>query len=142
MQPGQLASIIPGQVITPDAVLDPMSMAAHAFCNVVRDLVFRSPVYHTESDRHAALDAVDAFERRMVPSQDRQHVLSEDDPAPREDVSQRVPPRVGAMPVPVGPAIDYAALAKALVAAQQAAQENAQANPPAPVQPVQPPFGG
>src|SRR5713101_2956653 len=119
MQPGSaLTRTIPGEVITPDAVLDPASVPAHAFFNVMRDLVHRA-VYHTELEKNAALDVVDTFERRFIPVQDRKYVVLETDMAGREDVSQRVPPRGGHAPLPSNvPVIDYARLAAAIVAAQ------------------------
>jgi len=144
--PAYNAPVIPGQVITPAAVLDPVSMPAHAFCNVIRDLISKVPaVYASETAKHAAMDAVDAFEKRLVPLQDRIYVVSEADPAGREDVTKRIAPQTGYAPVPVGPQIDYAQLAQAILAAQRAAMEEMQPAPspdpsPAPVQPVRPPF--
>lgn len=122
---------IPGEVVTPDAVLDPKSVPAHNFFNVLRDLVHRT-TYHDEGQKHAALDALDAFEQRFVPVQDRKYVVLDTDYAGREDVSKRIPPQVGTTPVPVaGPAIDYNRLAAAIVAMQQqAAAESATPNVP------------
>jgi hypothetical protein len=121
---------IPGEIVTPDAVLDPKSIPAHDFFNVMRDIVHRT-TYHHESEKNAALDAVDAFESRFVPVQDRKYVQLETDYAGREDVSQRTPPQVGTLPVPAGPAIDYNRLAAAIVAMQQQANaENAKDVPP------------
>ena len=135
-QPGGYApaTVIQGEVITPSAVLDPKSMPAHNFAEVIRHLISRVPgVYKAEADMQTALDAVDAFERSFVPMQDRKHVVQETDMAGREDVSKRIPPRTGYAPVPAaGPAIDYNALAKAILAAQQ--QMQAESQPPAPVQ--------
>lgn len=133
MQPGGYApAVIQGEVISPAAVLDPKSMPAHNFAEVLRHLITKVPgVYKVEADMLRALDAVDAFERSMVPQQDRRHVVQETDMAGREDVSKRVPPMVGTAPVPAaGPAIDYNALAKAIIAAQQQMQSESQ--PPAP----------
>jgi hypothetical protein len=122
---------IPGEIVTPDAVLDPKSVPAHNFFNVMRDLIGMTP-YHTEGQKNKALDAVDAFENRFVPVQDRQHVLTETDPAGREDVSLRPVPANSGFPAPVaGPAIDYNRLAAAIVAMQQQAAAEA-VNPPVP----------
>lgn len=113
---GALApTVIPGEVITPAAVVGPQAFPTHAFLNVVRDLI-HGHVYHNEEDLKAALETVNVYEKRLLQS-DHQHVLSEDDPAPHEDVTQRIPPRGAAPVVPAGPAIDYNKLAAALMAA-------------------------
>lgn len=113
---GALApTVIPGEVVTPAAVVGPQAFPTHNFLNVIRDLV-SGRVYHNEDDLKAALDTVNVYEKRLL-SSDHQHVLSEFDAAPHEDVSQRIPPR-GAPIVPAAaPAIDYNKLAAALMAA-------------------------
>lgn len=123
---------IPGEVVQPDAVLDPQSVPAHNFFNTIRDLVLRA-AYHTENEKHAALNAVDAFEHRFIPSQDRRHVVAETDHAGREDVSQRKPPGGAAVVVPPSaPQLDYGMLARAILQAQQEAEASKeQPEPPA-----------
>lgn len=125
--------IIPGEVvrisdaITATQVMDPISMAAHKFGNTLRHLILNTHgVFKTEGAMRDALDAITAFETHLIPPRDRNLVRSDTDMAPVEDVTKRVPPRGATPPQPPGPAIDYAALAQALIAAQEA-------NNPAPV---------
>lgn len=114
---GALApTVIPGEVVAPAAVIGPNAFPTHNYLNVVRDLV-SGRKYHNEDDVRTALAAVDEYEKRMLAA-DHRHVLSEDDAAPHEDVSQRIPPRGSAPVVPAtAPAIDYNKLAAALMAA-------------------------
>lgn len=137
VQPGGYAPVVQGELVTPAAVLDPKSMPVHNFAEVLRKVLTKLPgVFTHENELHAALNAVDAFERVFLPQQDRPHVAQETDMAAREDVTKRKPPITGAAPVPAaGPAIDYNALAKAILTAQQQMQQEnnpPQANPPAP----------
>lgn len=98
-------------------------LKAHAFFNVLRTLVRLTPVYHDEQALELAISAVDDFEKHIL-SGPHHAVVSETDTAPREDVSQRVPPRVGTAVVPAaGPGIDYNRLAAALFAMQQQRNE-------------------
>jgi hypothetical protein len=128
---GVVAPVVPGTIIQPDAVLDPVSVPAHAFFSMLRNVVKQLPgVFKNEADLHAALDAIDGYENRVVPYQDRQYTVTESDHAGREDVSQRIPPQVGGgIPAVAGPQIDYARLAQALITAQKEA-EAAAAVPP------------
>lgn len=126
-QPGAMSPYLQGDVITPDRVLDPQSVPAHNFFNTMRDLI-NKVVYHNESDLHAALDSVDAFEKRYIGG-DHAHVVQEGEAAGREDVTQRK----GHNSVPVMPSnvpqIDYGMLARAMIQAQRDAE--AEANTPA-----------
>lgn len=116
--------VIQGQVVQarqPDAVLDPISTAAHDFGNVAKALVTRSGAFHNESELQKAHSAIDSFVKFITPQKDRTHVITEDDQAPVEDVSRRIPPNsTGQAVVHAGPQIDYNKLAAALIAAQQA----------------------
>lgn len=113
----QYVPALQGEVLTPDAVVDPIAFPAHDFFNVIKDVIHRASVFHDEDDLKKAMNAVDVFEKRFLKN-DHQHVTSEDDRAPHEDVSQRIPPQTGAVTVPAGaPAIDYNKLAQALMAA-------------------------
>lgn len=125
---GALApTVIPGEVVTPAAVVGPLAFPAHAFLNTVRSVITRSGAFHGEDELRSALASVDSYEKAILKN-DHKHVLSEDDHAPFEDVSLRTPPRNGGVPVPTGaPAIDYNRLAAALMAAgfgQQAEEGN------------------
>lgn len=105
---------------------------AHKFFNVVRNLLHSSHAFHSESDLDEALNSVNAFERHFLAGPLSRQV-SEDDRAPKEDVTQRVPPPTGAVVVPpsAGPAIDYNKLAAAMFELQQQhQQQQQQAAPP------------
>lgn len=108
---------IPGEVVTPAAVVGPLAFPAHAFLNTLRSVISRSGAFHGEDELRSALSSVDNYEKAILKN-DHKHVLTEDDHAPYEDVSLRIPPRTGNAPVPIGaPAIDYNRLAAALMAA-------------------------
>lgn len=115
------------QPVDPTHVSAPHSFSAHDFFNVIRNLVQNGPAYVEETAKLDALNAITDYESHVVPKTDQNVVVAEDDAAPVEDVSQRTPFPVGAVPAaPAGPAIDYNQLARALVQAQ--AEQNA---PPA-----------
>lgn len=123
-----------GQVVTPSRITSADDNHAHRFFNVIRDLL-HGKAYHNEADVTDALDAVSKYEASVLNTQPR-HLVSEDDPAPREDVSQRTPPpgqNVQVVPA-AAPQLDYGKLAAAIVAhqqAQQAPQDEQAAEPPA-----------
>lgn len=115
---GALApTTIPGEVVTPAAVVGPLAFPAHDFLATVKTLIHRSGAFHNEDDLKDALASVDNYERAVLKS-DHQHVVSEGDAAPHEDVTMREAPRTGSVPVPSNaPQIDYSRLAQALMAA-------------------------
>ena len=128
---------IPGQVIATSpaiphtAIIDPISMATHRFCNLMRAIVTNQHgILKSESEVDDAIHVIDAFERHLIPQRDRSLIGSPDDMAPKEDVSQRIPPRSSTPPpMPAaGPSIDYNALAQAILLAQSQRDEP----PPAP----------
>jgi pectin methylesterase-like acyl-CoA thioesterase len=98
----------------------------HQFVNVVRHLVLHSGSYRNEDEQTAHLAALSKFEGSSSAT-DARYLLSEGDHAPREDVSERVPPagqNVVVAPA-VAPSLDYDKLAAAIVAVQK---KNAQDN--------------
>lgn len=109
-----------GRIVEPSGHIAPLSASAHDFLNVMRALIHRHP-WHHENQKLEALNAVAAFEKHFVPPNDLRNLASENDHAPIEDVSQRIPPQTGLAPV-VAPSqnIDYDALAAAIVRAQAA----------------------
>jgi hypothetical protein len=110
-------------VVTPTAIVDAHSTAAHDFFNVVRDLVKGARVYFDESTLGQALNVVDTFERRYIKPEMHRLVTKDTDDAKREDVTERIPPRTGYAPVPAAaPQIDYNLLARAIIQAQAEAQ--------------------
>lgn len=113
------ANTVQGEVIQPSHATRGVSAPAHAFFNVLRDILTRGNVYHAEDQIKAGLDAVDAYENQVVPQGDRPHVVQEGDRASLEDVTLRRAPGGPVIPAtPAGaPAIDYHQLAAALVQA-------------------------
>lgn len=120
---------ISGEVIQPTHVASAQANLGHQFINVLKHLVLHSGAYHDEGTQTAHLAVLSRYEEANSSAADRRHLLSEDDHAPREDVSQRTPPAGQAAVVPQAPALDYAALARAIVAVQQ--EQNKPADPPA-----------
>lgn len=120
---GGYAPAIPGQVVQPAAIVKPHVTATHNFFNLLRDMVTHSAFYKTEEEIRQAIGTVTAYEKHLLNPAERAQAVTEDDRAPMEDVSQRVAPSSTAAVVPAGtPAIDYAQLAQAIIAAQAAAQ--------------------
>lgn len=96
---------------------------AHDFFNVVHAVLNNVAVFRNENELDHAHGIVERFENHYLTTS-RRNVITEDDQAPKEDVTQRVAPQPGGAVVPVaGPAIDYNKLAAALVAAQRRAQD-------------------
>lgn len=92
--------------------------AVHGLANVLRELIHMNQHFPSEGAKLSAQAAVDNWEKQHVGS--LAGINREQDTAPVEDVTQRVPPMVGAMPAPI-PGLDYNKLAEALVSAQQRA---------------------
>jgi hypothetical protein len=109
-----------GSVLEPSATVDGHSFAAHDYFNMIRQLIDGSTAFRTEDARLKAHEIALKFEKHTVKPADQKHVVSETDVAPIEDVRLRKPPAgFPVAPTVVGPPIDYALLAQAIVAAQQ-----------------------
>lgn len=121
------------QPVQPTRIAAPHANSAHGFFNVIRDIVHMSG-YHTEGELQAALNAISAYEGKVVTPGDLQQVSTDNDRAAMEDVSKRIPPQtgIGNLPVMTPAPIDYDALADALVRAQARAAEAAQSTPEVP----------
>jgi hypothetical protein len=116
--PGTLS----GEVVQPTSIASAQDNLGHQFFQVLRHLILHSGAYHNETDQTAHLAVVSRYENALGGS----NMVSEDDHAPREDVNERIAPQgqnVRQAPVAASPAIDYAQLARAIVAVQ-----NEQAN--------------
>jgi hypothetical protein len=116
-------------VLSPSRVISAQDTTGHDFFNVVRHLIRFSGAYRKEADQTDHLAAVSRFEANLA-GRELRSLLSEEDVAPREDVSQRVPPagqNVTVVPASV-PAIDYGQLAAAILAAQKEQAAQAQAS--------------
>lgn len=110
-----------GSVVEPSRVISPQTAAVAKVGEVLKHLATRSGVYHNEEDQRLALEAIDSFRSAFS---DGNPDVREEHVAPREDVSQRVPPQVGLnVPAPAIPQIDYTALARAMLAVQQEGQK-------------------
>jgi len=117
-----------GTIVEPTNVSSAQDNLGHQFVSVIRHLVLHSGAYHNETDQTAHLATLARYEANAHGGA----LLSEDDHAPREDVSERVPPRgqgVAMVPQAAPAAIDYDLLARAIVAVQN--QQAANNDPPA-----------
>lgn len=114
-----------GQAVSPSAMTDPQSAAAHSMTGVLSRLVRDSGVFRNEAEVLSAISTVEGFFKHLIDPGQRQAVKREHDIAPVEDVTQRTPPaNAAAMPQPVpNSRIDYAELARYIVAAQRAASD-------------------
>lgn len=82
-------------------------------------MVRSAKVYVDEGSVDTAITAVDEFEKHILTG-GHSSVVTEEDPAPKEDVSQRRAPQTGTAVVPAsGPALDYNRLAAAILQMQQ-----------------------
>jgi hypothetical protein len=91
-------------------------LALHNLCNVLRDIVHKSPhVYHDELQQLNARKAIDEYEEKVYGAlRLNEEIKRYTDRAGHEDVNDRVPPPVNpAAPVET---IDYDKLAAALAA--------------------------
>src|SRR5215469_8102803 len=119
---------LPGAVLTPTQVVSAQANLAHQFFNVVRHLIEHAGAYRNESTQTDHLAVVQRYENALTSPAERRQLLSEDDRAPREDVTQRTPfPGSGGVPAvaPAAAAIDYNKLAAAIVAQQAAMAQSA-----------------
>lgn len=121
-----VSPVIPGQVVNPTAVTQSgASGPAHEFFGVIKQLIHFAG-FHNQQDVINAVNAVDAYEKHVVPPSDLRAVNTEGEPAPVEDVSQRRPPTPAGVIAAQAPGqqIDYAKLAAAIVAAQAQQEGN------------------
>lgn len=110
-------------VPSPADTIPARDVRAHAFFNVLRNVVQAVGAFSNEEALDGALKSLADFEKDFLQTSLR-HVTQEHDPAPKEDVRLRVPPQVGYSVVPAaGPGIDYNKLAAAIVAMQQQANQ-------------------
>lgn len=116
-----------GQVVTPavpgdqtvagSVAADGKSSVVAKLAEIIKDMITRGGVYHSEEAQRLALEVVDDFKRVFSAGSG---LVLETYRAPWEDVSKR-PSASGAIApaVPAGFAIDYDQLAAALLRAQQ-----------------------
>jgi hypothetical protein len=81
-------------------------------------MIHQSHYFATENLQDAAMTAVDKWVSAHATASELSAVLTGDERAAKEDVTQRIPPG-GPMARPAGPTIDYRLLAEAIVAAQE-----------------------
>lgn len=124
---------VQGSVVSPTAVVDAKSNRTRNFLNAISHIIRHTPaLYHSEQEKLEALTAVEDYAKEML-GRDFSRTISEDHPAPVEDVRLRRAPNSSTLPAVSGPAIDYRALAAAIVAVQR---ENAAADAEAAAPPV------
>ena len=101
------------RTVEPSAIAKPGTVKAHAVGEVLKVLVQNSLGFPTEDSTDAAVNAITDWVG------DTSGMDTEGKMAPREDVSQRVPPGYGGpATAPAGAEIDYDKLAAAIVKAQ------------------------
>ena len=110
-------NVVPGEVVYPDAIASGKESGVFGLSQVVRALINGSPhAFSSEEEKRIALEKVDTFTRSHVPHSSRQALMTGDEMAPVEDVSQRVPPPQTTFGTPVqAPGIDYRRLAAEIV---------------------------
>lgn len=118
MAPAPWDQPLQGKVVTPASVASPASVAVVNLGEVLKEVVSNLPMaFPHENNVLDALNAIDAFVATSVPKGEVAAAKPDETRAAVEDVSKRIPP--GGAPVAPGPSIDYAALARAIMAEQQ-----------------------
>lgn len=105
-----------GSVVEPTRVIDPRTASVAQVGEVLKHLIGQPGTYHTEEDQRLAYEAVDAFKRAFSEGSPD---VREEHRAALEDVSTRIPPGGPSVVVSRAPAIDYNALARAMILAQR-----------------------
>lgn len=111
-----------GSTVNPSAVASASDSAVWTLGEVLKNMFTRTPAaFHSESELDKAILAVDNFVKANTSRSAVRALATGEETAPKEDVTQRVPPG-GASPVnvagPSGP-IDYEKLAAAIVRMQR-----------------------
>lgn len=107
-----------GRTVSPSAVASAKSAAVHAFGQTLHTVVKNSGAFRTENEQDAAHRSIDAFVFAHVDPSEMSALRTGNEHAAKEDVTLRVPPG-GFAPAPAFAGLDYAALAKAILAEQQ-----------------------
>lgn len=108
-------------VSSPPRVSSPSPGAVFRLGELLKTLLHQSVgVFKNENDLLRALTVVDDFVRAFVPGSAMAALVTGDEQAAREDVSQRTPPTMS-NPATAYPGLDYARLAQAILAAQREA---------------------
>lgn len=113
------AAWAPARVVTPAATATPKSAAVVKLGEILKAIVTSLPqAFAHENGILDALSTIDAFVGGFVPGAEFPALADIDRVAAVEDVTKRMPPG-GAVAVATGPAIDYTALARAILAEQR-----------------------
>lgn len=107
------------QIVEPTAVAQAQPSAVFALGEVLKFLIHNSRAFHTENAQDDAMNTVDKFVRAFTTSSDMQALSTGEERAAKEDVTLRTPPGGAPAVSMTGPAINYAALAKALLDEQE-----------------------
>lgn len=107
-----------GRTVTPTNVASAKSAAVHNFGQVLHTMVKNSRAFHTENEEDNAHRVIDAFVGTHVNNGEKSALLTGNEYAAKEDVTQRIPPG-GVAVQPAFAGLDYTALAKAILAEQQ-----------------------
>ena len=104
-------------VITPTAVASNRSSAVFQLGQMLKTVIHNSRVFANEADLDNAVNVVDKFVGAFVPGSELPALLTGDERAAKEDVTQRVAPNTSA--VVTGPVLDYTKLAQAILNEQE-----------------------
>lgn len=119
--PGGVVATTQGttKTVEPSAVSDGQSSAVFALGQVLKTVLHKMPIFSVESDLDNAINVVDKWVSAFVPGSAMAALVTGDERAPKEDVSQRIPPGGPVANIYSGPQLDYAKLAQAILAAQK-----------------------
>src|SRR5215472_18574147 len=120
--------VVQGEVIQPTSFASAKETASHDLAQVLIQLIHGAThSFHNETAKLAAVKTVNKWAEAHVSRNARQALMTGDEVAPVEDVSQRVPPPGTSygIPVQVSTGIDYQRLAAEIVRQQAAAADAA-----------------
>lgn len=118
-------AVISGSVVQPTATASRAQAATVRLGEVLKEMISKSGSFVSEEALRLAEVAVSDWVGAFVPPSALSALDLESSRAPREDVSQRIPPGGAPVVVQTGPSIDYDKLAAAILNAQRAAQAQA-----------------
>jgi len=120
--------VVQGEVIRPTAFASPKETAVHDLGQVLIQLIHGAThAFTDENAKNAAITVVNKWAHAHVTASARRALMTGEEIAPVEDVTQRIPPPQVTFGTPAnqGPGIDYKKLAAEIVRQQMAAAEAA-----------------
>lgn len=129
VQPDNRAAVAAGP-IEPSAIASGRSSAIFSLGDVLRRLIDHSLAFPTENAKLAAYNTVNDYVGAHVADRELSALMTGDERAPVEDVSQRTPPNIGGPVAYTAPGLDYTKLAQAILREQQRLQARPAVEPP------------